>query len=68
MEKKTHQQFVDDTMLMGNPSVQEARAFKYCLVTFAKASGLEVSTEKSQLFFFNAPLITQRNIERILGF
>ena len=24
MGKQTHQQFVDDTMLMGNPSVQEA--------------------------------------------
>ena len=62
MEKKTHQQFVDDTMLMGHPSVQEARAFKSCLAAFAKASGLEVNLEKSQVFFFNTPLISQRNI------
>ena len=55
-------------MLMGHPSVQEARAFKTCLVTFAKASRLEVNPEKSQMFFFNSPLITQRNIGRILGF
>ena len=68
MENKTQQQFVDDTMLMGNPSFQEARAFKYCLATFGKASGLEVSPKNSQLFFFNSSLITQRNIERILGF
>ena len=26
--KQTHQQFVDDTMLMGHPSVQEAGHFK----------------------------------------
>ena len=53
---------------MGYPLVQEARAFKSCLVAFAKASGLEVSPEKSQVLFFNTPLITQRNIGRILGF
>ena len=35
---QTHQQFVDDTMLMGHPSVQEARSFKRCLTLFAKAS------------------------------
>ena len=68
MDKQTHQQFVDDTMLMGRPSIQEARSYKTSLVTFAKASGLEVNPEKSQIFFFNTPLITQRNIGRILGF
>ena len=55
-------------ILMGHPSVQEERSFKTSLVTFAKASGLEVNMEKSHIFFFNSPLITQRNIERILGF
>ena len=68
MDKQTHQQFLDDTMLMGHPSVQEVRAFKTSLVTFAKASGLEVNMEKSHIFFFNSPLITQRNIGRILGY
>ena len=55
-------------MLMGNPSVQEAGSYKTSLVTFAKVSGLEVNPEKSQIFFFNTPLITQRNIGRIMGF
>ena len=68
MDKETHRQFVDDTMLMGHPSVQEARAYKTSLVTFTKASGLEVNLEKSRIFFFDTPLITQRNIGRILGF
>ena len=68
MEKQTHQQFVEDTMLMGHPSFQEVRSFKSCVAAFAKASGLEVSPEKSQVFFFNTLLITQRNIGRILGF
>ena len=68
MDKQTHEQFVDDTMLMGHPSVQKDRAFKTILTTFAKASGLAVNSEKSQIFFFNTPLITQRNIRIILGF
>ena len=29
---------------------------------------MEVNPEKSQMFFFNSLLITQRNIGRILGF
>ena len=47
MEKKTHQQFVDDTMLMGHPSVQEARAFKSIMSLFDKVSSLVVNAEKS---------------------
>ena len=58
MDKQTHQQFVDDAMLMGHPSVQEARDFKRCLTLFAKALGLEVNPEKSQVFFFNTPRVT----------
>ena len=33
-DKQTHQQFVDDTMLMGHPSIQEAGSFKHCLDIF----------------------------------
>ena len=47
MDPQTHQQFVDDTMLMGHPSVQEAQSFKKSLNLFAKASGLEVNPNKS---------------------
>ena len=43
MKKQTHQQFMDDTMLMGHPSIQEARAFKSSLSLFAKASSLAVN-------------------------
>ena len=58
MDKQRHQQFVDDMMLMGHPSVQEAWAFKTSLTTFVKVSGLAINSEKSQIFFFNTPLIT----------
>lgn len=64
----THQQFVDDNMLFGFPSAQEARSFKNILNLFFVASGMTVNVSKSQLFFFNTPPIIQTSIARILGF
>ena len=55
-------------MLMGISSVREAQAIKETLDTFKQASDLEVNKEKSQIYFFNTPPITQRNISRILEF
>ena len=49
----THQQFVDDTMLQGLPTVQEASSYKKILNLFALASGMEVNLSKSKIFFFN---------------
>ena len=68
MTPQTHQQFVDDTMLMGHPSVQEGKSFKKILDLFAQASGLAVNPNKSQVFFVNTPPTTQRNILRVLEF
>ena len=68
MDKKTHQQFMDDMMLMGHPSVHEARAFKRGLKLFAKDLGLVVNIDKSQVFFLNTTSIVQRNIVRTMGF
>ena len=51
MDSQMHQQFVDDIMLMGDPSVQEACTFKRSLNLFAKALGLAVNANKSQFFF-----------------
>ena len=64
----THQQFVDDSMLQGIPTVKEARAYKQILNEFAMASGMEVNLSKSKIFFFNTNIAIQRNISRILGF
>ena len=68
MDPQTHQQFVNDTMLMGHPLVQEERSFKKFLSLFTKASGLAVNPAKSQVFFLNTTPATQRNILCILGF
>eukprot|EP00253_Pinus_taeda_P028078 PITA_28078 len=64
----THQQFVDDTMLQGTPTVREALAYKQILKDFAMVVGTKVSLSKSNIFFFNTDIAIQRNISRILGF
>ena len=53
----SHQQFVDDTMLMGHSYVQEAWVLKKFLNGFSMAFSLEVNNSKSQVFFFNMPKI-----------
>lgn len=68
MQAQTHQQFVDDTMLMAMASVREAKAIKQTLDAFKRESGLEVKKDKSQIFYFNTPLVTRRNITQILEF
>ena len=50
MDPQTHQQFFDDTMLMGHLSGQEARRFKRSLNLFTKALSLTVNPNKSQFF------------------
>jgi len=64
----SHQQFVDDNMLFGHPSIQEARLLKAILANFSDASGALINRIKSQIFFFNTPASTQKAIARILGF
>ena len=47
----THQQFVDDTMLQGIPTVKEALAYKQILCDFSMSTGMEVNLSKSKIFF-----------------
>eukprot|EP00253_Pinus_taeda_P021003 PITA_21003 len=64
----SHQQFVDDNMLFGHPSVQEARLLKALLSDFFEASGANINRIKSQILFFNTVVPTQNAIAYILGF
>eukprot|EP00253_Pinus_taeda_P008343 PITA_08343 len=64
----SHQQFVDDNMLFGHPLVKEARLLKSILSIFSNASSALINRVKSQIFFFNTPVTTQKSIGRILGF
>eukprot|EP00253_Pinus_taeda_P022159 PITA_22159 len=63
-----HQQFVDDTLLQGVPTVKEVLAFKQILKYFSLATSMEVNLSKSKIFFFSTNIAIQRNISRILGF
>lgn len=51
----THQQFVDESMLFGHPSVQEELMFKSILDDYSEASGANINTAKSQIFFVTLP-------------
>ena len=64
----THQQFVDDTMQQGIPTVKEASAYNKILKEFAMATGMEVNLSMSKISFLNSNIAIQRNISRILGF
>eukprot|EP00253_Pinus_taeda_P007163 PITA_07163 len=64
----SHQQFVDDNMIFGHSSIQEARSLNSLLTNFSVASGACINRIKSQIFFFNTHLSIQRAIARILGF
>lgn len=62
----THEQFVDDTLLMVTTTLKQALSFKAILSEFSEASGTSINMEKSKLFFLNTPLSIQRNIARIM--
>jgi hypothetical protein len=64
----THQQFVDDTLLHGTPTVKEAKTYKRILEDFGEASGAEIDHSKSMIYFFNTNPAIQRNLANILGF
>jgi hypothetical protein len=63
----SHSQFVDDTLLMNTPTVQEAIKLSSILSDFSKASGTTFNLTKSQLFFFNTPLAIQHHLSQILN-
>ena len=64
----THQQFMDDNLLMGKPSVQESRSLNRNLAAFSKASRMTINLQKYEILFLNTPLATQRNVTHIMGF
>ncbi|XP_059065974.1 uncharacterized protein LOC131857424 [Cryptomeria japonica] len=67
-EALTHQQFADDTMLLGSANSMEAMTFKSILNQYASASGQQVNHGKSEIFFFNTNYRIETEISRILEF
>lgn len=63
----SHQQFVDDTILMGRSTVAEAKTLKKILNLYESASGQVVNRAKSSIFFLNTPEHRQFKLAQILG-
>jgi hypothetical protein len=64
----SHNQFVDDNLMMGSPTVREALKINNILNDFCEASGTSINHDKSQIFFFNTPLAVQIHISHLLCF
>lgn len=64
----SHNQFVDDNMIVRTPIVREITILHQILDVFSAASGTAINEEKYQLFLFNTPQRVQHNISRILSF
>jgi hypothetical protein len=64
----SHSQFIDDTLMMGSPTIQEAHKILHILQTFCDALGMDINRDKSHIFFFNTPVPVQLHITTILGF
>lgn len=63
----SHQQFVDDSIFLGEALVVEAKNLKTYLNNYSKASGRTINWNKSSLYFINVPENRQRKIKKILG-
>lgn len=58
----SHGQFVDDTSIMGQASVVEAKRFLNILSKYKKASQQPIKFDKSKLYFIHTPEARQRKI------
>lgn len=63
----SHQKFVDDTLLMGEGSIKEAKILKKTLDTYEQGTGQNISLAKNSIFFFNTLEHRKKNISLILG-
>jgi hypothetical protein len=68
LESVSHLKFVDDYLLMGIPTVKEARVIRHMLDLYKEASGTIINLDKSHFYLFNTSIHVHRNIARILSF
>ena len=64
---ETHQQFVDDALLYGEASIEEANILNSSLINYTKVSSQDINSGKSEIFFFNMEIETQKKISLILN-
>ena len=64
----SHQQFVDDSIVMGEASVRNARDIKMALEDYGKASGQFINWNKSVIYFINVNVSRQNKIKKLIGY
>ena len=55
----SHQQFVDDSIVMGEASVRNARNIKSALTDHGEATGQSINWHKSVIYFINVNEVRQ---------
>lgn len=68
VEPCTHQQFVDDSIILGKGQLKEAKEIKNILQSYGLASGEMVNKEKSKIFFFKTKAREEYRIASYLGY
>ena len=66
--KHSHHQFVDDTLIMGCPSVKESQSLKSLIHTLMQASNTTINVEETQILFLDTSLDIQGRTLEILRF
>lgn len=64
----THQQFVDDTMILEKGKLNEAKEIKRTLHSYGLASAEMVNGEKSEIFLLNMTSKEESRIASFLGY
>lgn len=64
----SHQLFVDDTILYGAASIEEAQGIKEILEKYCAKSGQQINARKSNIYFVNTPKGLQQRISNVMGF
>ena len=63
----SHQQFLDDSIVMGEALVRNARNIKRALEDYEKALGQFINWDKSLIYFINVNVSRKNKIKNIMG-
>ena len=64
----THSLFVDDTLLFGSSTYQEAQSMKKAIDLYTQVLGQCINATKSKIYVFNTSQLVTQRIIHLLGF
>ncbi|XP_059066311.1 uncharacterized protein LOC131857635 [Cryptomeria japonica] len=67
MRVVTHSQFVDDTIIFGEATIEEAKCIMNTLDNYLEQSGQIMNKQKSQVIFLNTTKKSQQRIANLMG-